>query len=100
MRSILERLRRLPIVLILLTLIALTPAFACGGGRSGDAASPTGDSTMSTSPLQIQKVDTIIATSNPPQVSAHVTGIIPDSCTKAHEPEISRDGSTITITII
>jgi hypothetical protein len=25
--------------------------------------------------------------------------IIPDSCTKAHEPEISRDGSTITITI-
>jgi len=55
---------------------------------------------MSTVQLQIQKVDILVAESFPPQVTAHVTGIIPDSCTTAREPEISRDGSTITIKII
>lgn len=55
---------------------------------------------MTTTPLQIQSVDVLVAESHPPQVSVKVSGIIPDSCTKAREPEISRDGSRFTITII
>lgn len=95
-----NRLRRLTVILVMLALTALTPAFACGGGNSSDAGSPTGDATMSTVQLQIQHVDILIAESSPPQVTARVIGIIPDSCTTAREPEISRDGSTITIKII
>lgn len=55
---------------------------------------------MSTVRLQVQTVDVLIAESFPPQISAHVTAIIPDSCTKARDPEISRDGTTITVTLI
>jgi len=55
---------------------------------------------MSTVQLQIQSVQVLIAESFPPQVTARVTGIIPDSCTTAREPEISREGTTITIKII
>ncbi|HEX3722390.1 MAG TPA: hypothetical protein VHV31_06345 [Nitrolancea sp.] len=99
MRPVTGRLRRLPVILIMLALIALTPAFACGGESSGDTGSPMGDTTMSTVPLQIQNVDILSAESYPPQVSARVTAIIPDSCTKAREPVISRNGTTITIQI-
>ena len=100
MRRVTGRLRRMPVILIMLALIVLTPAFACGGGSSGDTGSPTGDTMMSTLPLQIQTVEILSAESYPPQVSARVTAIIPDSCTKAREPVISRDGTTITIQII
>ncbi len=55
---------------------------------------------MTTAPLQIQTVDALVAESAPPQISVRVTGIIPDSCTKARDPETRRDGSTFTITII
>ena len=100
MQSLPGRLRRLTAILIMLALIALTPAFACSGDDSGGTASPTGDATMSTSPLQVQSVDILVAESFPPQVTARVTAVIPDSCTKAREPQISRDGATITIKII
>jgi hypothetical protein len=73
---------------------------ACGQEDPANPASPTGEPTMSTVRLQVQTVDVLIAESFPPQISAHVTAIIPDSCTKAREPEISRDGTTITVTLI
>ncbi len=55
---------------------------------------------MATAPLKIQSVDVLVAESAPPQISVKITGIIPDSCTKARDPETHRDGSTFTITII
>jgi|ThiBio_1000_plan_1041568.scaffolds.fasta_scaffold59794_1 hypothetical protein len=94
---------RLTTVLILLVLLGLTAFFAFAVADSGDiadSANPTGEPTMSTVRLQVQTVEVLIAESFPPQIFAHVTAIIPDSCTKAREPEISRDGSTITIVLI
>ena len=90
----------LPIRLALLAFFGLIAFIACGQEDPANLASPTGEPTMSTVRLQVQTVEVLIAESFPPQVSAHVTAIIPDSCTKAREPEISRDGSTITLTVI
>jgi len=89
-----------PVRLILLALFGLITFVACGQEDPANPASQTGEPTMSTVKLQVQTVDVLIAESSPPQGSAHVSAIIPDSCTKAREPEISRDGSTITVTII
>jgi hypothetical protein len=86
-------------MLLLLVLLGLIAFSACGREDSANSASPTGEGAMSTVKLQVQTVDVLIAESFPPQISAHVTAIIPDSCTKAREPEISRDGSTITVTL-
>jgi hypothetical protein len=91
---------RLQARFILLTLFGLIAFVACGQEDPANPASPTGEPTMSIVKLQVQTVDVLIAESFPPQISAHVTAIIPDSCTKAREPEISRDGSTITVTLI
>jgi hypothetical protein len=85
--------------LILLVLLGLIAFIACGQEDSANSASPTGEPTMSTVRLQVQTVDVLIAESFPPQIFAHVTAIIPDSCTTARDPEISREGSTITITL-
>jgi len=95
-----SRCSRLPARLILLAFFGLIAFAACGQEDPANPASPTGEPTMSTVKLQVQTVDVLIAESFPPQISAHVTAIIPDSCTKAREPEISRDGSTITVTLI
>jgi hypothetical protein len=95
-----SRCSRLPARLILLAFFGLIAFAACGQEDPANPASPTGEPTMSTVKLQVQTVDVLIAESYPPQISAHVTAIIPDSCTKAREPEINRDGSTITVTLI
>ncbi len=71
-----------------------------GTNTQTGSATPTGSGTMITKPIQIQSVDVLVAESNPPQVTVNVSGIIPDSCTKAREPEVSHQGSTFTITII
>lgn len=55
---------------------------------------------MTTAPIKIQNVSIVTAESYPPQIFVEVTGFIPDSCTKARDPEIAHDGSTYTITII
>jgi hypothetical protein len=89
-----------PTRLVALALFGLIAFAACGQEDPANPASPTGEPTMSTVRLQVQTVDVLIAESFPPQISAHVTAIIPDSCTKAREPEISRDGTTITVTLI
>lgn len=83
-----------------LAVFALTVSLACGDERANSTGTPAGNGSMTTAPIQIQNIDVLIAESYPPQVFVKVTGIIPDSCTKAREPEISHDGSTFTITII
>jgi hypothetical protein len=85
--------------------IAMLVGLSCGSGNgspaaSGGATPTTGGGSMITSPIPIQAVDIIEATSYPPQISVQAHGYIPDSCTKAREPEVKRDGTTITISII
>jgi hypothetical protein len=94
-----EPFSRRPFRLILLALFGLIAFVACGQEDPANSASPTGEPTMSTVKLQVQTVEVLIAESFPPQIFAHVTAIIPDSCTKAREPEINHDGSTITVTL-
>ncbi len=85
------------------TWLALTLILvSCHRSGSGEhpLGSPTGDTTMITRPLQIEQIDVLVAESYPPQVSVTVAGVIPDSCTKPRDPQVSRDGSTFTITIL
>jgi hypothetical protein len=77
---------------------------ACGdtetnGGSSGDAT-PQPESGTIVAPLQIQTLDVLIAESFPPMVSVRVVAIIPDSCTTAREPEVSRQGKQITVRLL
>lgn len=51
-------------------------------------------------PLQIIQVQVRLLESFPVQGIADVQGIIPDACSSALEPEITRNGNTITIRII
>jgi hypothetical protein len=98
--------RRVRHPLIVSTLaVALLTAVACGGGGGSsatpDGATPsTGGGSVMASPLPIQTVDVLEATSYPPQFSVQIHGYIPDSCTKARQPQVTRDGTTITISII
>ncbi len=88
------------VILAWFTLFAMTLSLSCGNEGPGGTGTPAGNGSMTTAPLQIHGVDVLIAESYPPRVSVKVNGIIPDSCTKAREPVVSRDGSTFTITII
>lgn len=58
----------------------------------------TGPSGM-THPMQIEDVSVSVAKSLPPQVTAHVRGIIPDGCSALGDIRQERDGSTVRLTI-
>ncbi|MDI3341557.1 MAG: hypothetical protein QJR03_13620 [Sphaerobacter sp.] len=51
-------------------------------------------------PIVIESVAIRIAESDPPQLFVDVQGYLPDSCTTAHEPEVTRDGNTFAVTIL
>jgi hypothetical protein len=91
-----------PLLFMLMVLPVMTVLASCERGSEGGTATgtPTGSESMITAPLQIESVDVLVAESNPPQVFAKVSGIIPDSCTNPREPQIKREGSTFTITIL
>lgn len=79
-------------------------AAACGAtetneGGAGDATPPSGSGVI-VAPLQIEKLDVLVAESFPPMVSARVVAIIPDSCTTAREPEVSRQGRQISVRLL
>lgn len=86
--------------------LAVTMALAglaCGGGSPavpGSATATTGGGSVITSPIPIESVDVLEATSYPPRISVQARGYIPDSCTKARQPVVKRDGSTFTISIL
>jgi len=71
---------------------------AGGGTNGGGAGEPSGN--LEIKPIQIESVDVRIAESYPPQLFADVTGWVGDGCTVAREPEITREGNTITVTIL
>lgn len=51
-------------------------------------------------PIQITQVQFRVMESFPVQVMVEVQGIIPDACTSALEPEVSRSGNTIDVQIL
>lgn len=71
---------------------------AGGGTSGGGSGEPSGN--LEIKPIQIESVNVRIAESYPPQLFAEVTGWVGDGCTVAREPEITREGNTITVTIL
>jgi hypothetical protein len=51
-------------------------------------------------PIQIDGVEILILESAPPQVKAHVTGVIGDGCSELDSVQQARSGSTVTVTIL
>ena len=79
-----------PDVLIAVVLAALL-AEACSTAAAPD---------LVTEAIQIDGVDVLIAETSPPQISAHVTGVIGDGCATLHSVEQQRSGNTVTVTIL
>lgn len=71
---------------------------SAAGGGAGGTDQPGGK--VETKPIEIETVDIRIAESYPPQLFAEVTGWVGDPCTVAREPEVTREGNTITVTIL
>lgn len=69
---------------------------AVGGCGSDNPAA--GDTTIQ--PITIESVDVLVLESAPPQVSAHVKGVIGDGCAELHSVEQERSGSIVRITIL
>jgi hypothetical protein len=51
-------------------------------------------------PIQIERVEVLVQAGDPPQVSAHVRGVIGDGCSSLHSVEQERSGSTVVLTIL
>jgi hypothetical protein len=51
-------------------------------------------------PIQIDGVEILILESAPPQVQAHVTGVIGDGCSELESVTQARAGNTVTVTIL
>lgn len=76
-----------PISIVLAVLVA---------GACSTPAAPD----LLTEPIQIDGVDVLILESSPPQVSAHVTGVIGDGCATLSSVQQQRSGNTVTVTIL
>jgi hypothetical protein len=50
-------------------------------------------------PAPIDEVTVNILKSNPPQISVHIKGGLPDGCTTFHSIETAREGNTINIKV-
>ncbi len=59
-----------------------------------------GDTNVERFLIQITQIQVRLMESIPVQVMADVNGIIPDACSSALEPEVTRSGNTITVRII
>jgi hypothetical protein len=81
---------RPPLTRVLLGLAVLLTG-ACGQHQSPDSV---------LEPITIESVDIRILESSPPRAVAHVKGVIGDGCSELHSVTQSRDGSTVTVTIL
>ena len=74
----------------------------CGSGSPGTpgSSSPGPATPVTKAPLQIETVDVKVGSGTPAQVSARVMGHIPDACTRALPPKVTRDGKSITVEIL
>jgi hypothetical protein len=62
------------------------------------SAPPSGE--LLIRPVQVTRVDVLIAESFPPQGFAEVTGVLADGCTEALPPTVQRNGTLITVTLL
>ena len=51
-------------------------------------------------PIQVDRVDTLILESSPPQVTARVQGVLGDGCATLHSVAQQRSANTVTVTIL
>ncbi|HSW57733.1 MAG TPA: hypothetical protein VLH15_04990 [Dehalococcoidales bacterium] len=47
----------------------------------------------------IDRVQVVILKSNPPQIAVNITGGLPDGCTRFHNLEVTREGTTVNIKV-
>lgn len=72
---------------------------ACALFVVGCYDTPSAPSGISIDSITIDSVDVLVLESAPPQVSAHVTGILGDGCSELNGVEQRREGNTVTVTI-
>lgn len=95
----------LPLAILLLLAMVAAAVVARSGNDNNDVANDeptheTDEGEMVRSPLQIESLEVILMESSPPQVDVQVVAIIPDGCTKALEPKVSRVDNTFQVEIL
>jgi inhibitor of cysteine peptidase len=96
--------RLLTRALIALVIGGVMTLSGCGDENQPTApeksSAPTSTGGITTLPLQIERIDAADVPGPPRRLDIQVRGIIPDSCSTAREPQVSRSGSQISVQIL